>query len=235
MRICVINPNTTESVTEHVRKEIEKIKRPDTEIIVINPEHGPVSIESVYDELLAAVNTLELVKWANQENFDAILIACFADPGLDAYREVSDIPVFGIEEATLHMAAMLGHRFSIMTGMSRRVPTRDVHINMLGLNQYFASSPAMEMAVLEMDANPAKAKARILELSRKCVKEDRAEVIILGCAGLAGYAEDIENELGVIVLDPTAVGFKVCEAMADLGIRHSKVARYSKPPEKEIK
>jgi allantoin racemase len=86
-----------------------------------------------------------------------------------------------------------------------------------------------------MDANPVKAKARILELAREAVERDGAEVIVLGCAGLAGYAEEVERELGVVVLDPTSVAFKMAEAFADLGLRHSKVGRYAQPPVKEIK
>jgi allantoin racemase len=91
------------------------------------------------------------------------------------------------------------------------------------------------MPVLEMDSRPEEAKARILELSRRAVKEDGAEVIILGCAGLTGYAEDVERELGVVVLDPTSVTFKMAEAMVELGLRHSKIARFAQPPQKEIK
>lgn len=235
MKICVINPNSSVSVTDHVRHTLEKIKRVDTELTVVCPEHGPVSIESAYDEALATPYVLELVKWANREKFDAIVLACFSDPGLDAAKEVSVIPVVGIEEATLHMAAMLGHRFSVMTGMRRRIPTREWHVLLRGVEQFYASSPALEMSVLEMDANPQVAKARILELARKAVKDDLAEVIVLGCAGLAGYSEDIERELGVVVLDPTSVAFKMAEAMADLGLRHSKVGRFSNPPVKEIK
>ncbi len=235
MRICVINPNSSSSVTDHIRHTLEAIKREDTELCVINPEHGPVSIESAYDEALATPPTLELVKWANEEGFDAIVLACFSDPGLDAAKEISDIPVVGIEEATLHMAAMLGHKFSIMTGMRRRIPTREWHVAHRGLESSYASSPALEMSVLEMDSDPVTAKARIMEKARKAVEEDRAEVIILGCAGLAGYSADIERELGVVVLDPTSVAFKVAEAMADLGLHHSKAGRFSHPPKKEIK
>ena len=91
------------------------------------------------------------------------------------------------------------------------------------------------MSVLEMDAEPERAKARNLEVARGAVEEAGAEVVILGCAGLAGYAEDIERELGVVVLDPTSVALKVTEAIVDLGVRHSKVARFAQPPEKEIK
>lgn len=235
MRIFVINPNTSESMTDHIRRELEEIKRPDTELTVVNPEHGPVSIESAYDEALAGPPTLRLVRRANEEGYDAIVLACFSDPSLDAAKEVSDVPVIGIEEATLHVAAMLGHKFSIITSLSSRIPTRDLHVRLHGLESAFASAPALNMPVLEMDANPEKAKARILELARQAVQEDGAEVIVLGCAGLAGYAEDIERELGAVVLDPTSVAFKIAEAVADLGLRHSKVGRFAVPPVKEIK
>jgi len=235
MRIFVINPNTSESVTEHIRRELEKIKRPDTELTVVNPEHGPVSIESAYDEALAGPPTLELVRKANEEGYDAIVLACFSDPALDAAKEISDILVIGIEETTMHMAAMLGHKFSVTTAFRNRVPTREIHTRLRGVDSAYASTLVLNMAVLEMDANPEKAKARILELSHKAVEEDGAEVIILGCAGLTGYAEDVERELGVVVLDPTSVALKIAEAIADLGLRHSKIGRFARPPVKEIK
>ena len=152
MRIFVINPNTSESMTDHIRRELEKIKRPDTELTVVNPEHGPVSIESAYDEALAGPPTLELVRRANEEGYDAIVLACFSDPSLDAAKEVSDVPVIGIEEATLHLAAMLGHKFSIMTSLSSRIPTRDLHVRLHGLESAFASAPALNMPVLEANA-----------------------------------------------------------------------------------
>jgi allantoin racemase len=234
MRIFVINPNTSESMTDHIRRELERIKRPDTELTVVNPEHGPVSIESVYDEALATPPTLELVRQANGEGYDAIVLACFSDPGLDAAKEISDIPVVGIEEATMHIAAMLGHRFSVTTSGPNRVPVRELHARALSIGSAYASALVMNMSVLEMDAHPEQAKARILELAQDAV-EQGTEVIILGCAGLAGYAEDIERELGLVVLDPTSVAFKITEAIVDLGLRHSKVRRYAKPPVKEIK
>jgi allantoin racemase len=235
MRIFVINPNTSESMTGHIRRELEKIKRPDTELTVVNPAHGPVSIESEYDRAQAVPPMLELVYQANQEGYDAILLACFSDPGIDAAREVSEIPVVGIEEATLHVAAMLGHKFAMATAFPRHIPTRELHIRKLGMEHVYATTFAIEMTVLEMDADPQQAKARILELAREAVEEHGAEVLVLGCAGLTGYAKDIEQALGTIVLDPTSVAFKVAETMAELGLRHSKVGRYAKPPVKEIK
>jgi len=235
MRIYVINPNTSQSMTDHIRRELEKIKRPDTELKVVCPEHGPVSIESAYDEALAGPPTLERVREANEEGYDVVILACFSDPALDAAKEISDIPVVGIEEATMHMAAMLGHKFSITTAFRNRVPTRDLHVRLRGVENAYASTLVLNMSVLDMDAKPEETKARILECAREAVERDGAEVIILGCAGLAGYAQDVEEKLGGVVLDPTAVAFKIAEAMADLGLRHSKIARFATPPVKEIK
>jgi len=235
VRIFVINPNSSESVTTHIRRELEKVKRPDTELTVVHPDRGPISIESQYDRELTKPHTLALVRRANEEGHDAIVLACFSDPGIEAAKEISEIPVIGIEEATLHMAAMLGHKFSLVTAFRIHIPTRELHARMLGLESAYVSTLITDMSVLEMDANPAQAKTRILGLARKAVEEDGAEVIVLGCAGLAGYAKDVERELGAVVLDPTAVAFKIAEAIADLGLRHSKARRFSQPPIKEIK
>jgi len=235
MKIMVINPNTSESMTNHIREELSRIKRPDTELTVLCPEKGPETIESAYDEAHAIPPTLELVKKANQEGYDAVILACFSDPGLEAAKEVSEIPVIGIEESTLHMAAMLGARFSIMTPRKQRIPVREEHVHMRGMNHFLASVRSLDLSVAETDADPKKTKKRVLEVAKAAVEEDGAEVIILGCAGMAGYAPELESKLGVKVLDPTAVALKVAEAMVDLGLKHSKLGLFAPPPKKKFK
>ena len=91
------------------------------------------------------------------------------------------------------------------------------------------------MSVLEMDAEPARTKARILEVAGAAVRDDGAEVIILGCAGLAGYAADVERELRVTVLSPSPVALKRAEFLVGLGLRHSKRGLYAVPPTKTIR
>ena len=235
MKILVINPNTTESMTEHLRRELVSLKEPDTELTVVNPAHGPVSIESAYDEAMATQPTLELVRQAEKDGYDAVVLACFSDPGLEAARELVSIPVVGIEESTLHVAAMLGHKFSIMTARSQRVPGKMEHVAMRGLESKLASVRPLCMSVLEMDAEPQRAKARIMEVAGAAVCEDGAEVIILGCAGLAGYAAEIERELGVTIIDPSPVALKVAEMLVTLKLRHSKRGLYAAPPPKLFK
>jgi allantoin racemase len=235
VKILVINPNTTESMTEHLRRELEGVAGPGVELTCANPEHGPVSIESAYDEALAIPPTLELVRSAEREGYDAVVLACFSDPGLEAARELVSIPVVGIEEATLHLAAQLGFRFTILTTRCQRVPAKTEHVAMRGLAGRLASVRPLEMSVLEMDAEPERTKTRILEVAGAAVREDGAEVIILGCAGLAGYAADMERELGVVVLDPSPVALLTAEMIVRLGVRHSKRGLYAPPPPKVIK
>lgn len=235
MKIFVINPNTSESMTDHIREALESVKRSDTELTVTCPSKGPDTIESAYDEAYAIPPTLELVKKANAEGYDAVILACFSDPGLEAAKEISAIPVVGIEEATLHMAAMLGAKFSIMTPRKQRIASKCEHVHMRGLAHFLASVRSLDLSVAETDADPAKTKRRLMEVANAAVETDGAEVIIMGCAGMAGYAEEIEQALNIKVLDPAAVALKTAEAMADLGLTHSKVGLFAAPPEKEFR
>jgi len=232
MKIFVINPNTSESMTDHIREALESVKRSDTELTVTCPSKGPDTIESAYDEAYAVPPTLELVKKANAEGYDAVILACFSDPGLEAAKEISAIPVVGIEEATLHMAAMLGAKFSIMTPRKQRIASKCEHVHMRGLTHFLASVRSLDLSVAETDADPAKTKRRLMETAKIAVDTDGAEVIIMGCAGMAGYAAEIEQALNIKVLDPAAVALKTAEAMADLGLSHSKVGLFAAPPQK---
>lgn len=235
MKIFVINPNTSQTMTDHIREALEGVKRPDTELTVTCPDRGPETIESAYDEAFAIPPTLELVKKANKEGYDAVILACFSDPGLEAAREVSVIPIIGIEESTLHMAAMLGARFSILTPRKQRIPSKCEHVHIRGLSHFLASVRSLDLSVAETDSDPAKTKQRLINVAKTAVEKDGAEVIIMGCAGMAGYAQEIEDILGVKVLDPVAIALKTAEAMADLGLTHSKIGLFAAPPEKIFK
>lgn len=235
MKIMVINPNTSLSMTDHIRDELMPIKRKDTELTVVCPDKGPETIESAYDEAYAIPPTLDLVKKANQDGYDAVILACFSDPGLHAAREVSSIPVIGIEESSFHVAAMLGARFSIMTPRKARIPTKREEVHGFGLDYYLASVRSLDLSVAETDADPEKTKQRVFEEAKIAVEQDGAEVIILGCAGMAGYAPELEEKLNIKIIDPTAVALKIAEAIVDLDLTHSKIGIYATPPEKQFK
>jgi allantoin racemase len=229
MKIMIINPNSSEEMTNHIRQTIETTKRLETELLVICPNNGPTAIESAYDEIYAAFYSMDLVKKANREKFDAIIIACFSDPGLIAMKEISNILVVGIQEVSLHTAAMLGHKFTILTMSKERIPSKynNVWCNKLPFN--LASVRELGMTVTETDQNPDFAQRRILDVATEAIEKDGAEVIILGCAGMTGYSEMIAKRLNVTVIDPTLVTFKYVEAMVEIGIKQSKKGLYASP------
>ena len=235
MRILIINPNTSESMTDKIRMVAEAAKRDDCEVTVICPQRGPITIESSYDEAYAIAPTIDLVKQANEEGYDAIILACFCDVGVEAAKEISSIPVFGLEETTLSVALLLGGKFGIMTEKRPRVAMKELHVRRHGLLERMASIRPLELSVAELDADPERTKARGMALARRMVEEDGAEVIIMGCAAMAGYSDELERELQVPVLDPLKVTLKVAEALVDMGLSHSRVGLYAPPTPKEFK
>jgi allantoin racemase len=234
MRIFVINPNTSEAMTAQIRNALKAIKRKDTELYVTCLATGPETIESAYDAAYAVPPTLDLVQRANIEGYDAVVIACFSDPGLQAARELSRIPVFGIQETSIHVAAMLGAGFAVMTPRAYRVNSKRLEILHKRMGEHLVCVLALDMTTTETTADPAKTKARAIALGREAIARG-AEVAVLGCAGMAGYADAVEAETGIKVLDPTAVTFKVAEGLTELGIKHSKIGLYTVPPEKPFR
>ena len=229
MRILIVNPNTSASMTDRLRRELEAVKGRDTELTVTNPSQGPAAIESAEDEALAIPPMLELIRDAAPRH-DAVVIACFSDPGLREAREIAPIPVVGLEESSLHLAAQLGRRFTILTSRGARVPAKVDHVARLGLSSRLASVRPLEMGVLEMDADPDRAAARILEVGGAAVREDGADVIVLGCAGLAGHAAALGPALGVAVVDPSPVALATAEMIVRLRLASGAAARDRRAP-----
>jgi len=233
MKILVINPNSSVEMTQSIRETLEQIRRPDTSVEVVCLENAPSAIESATDGAMSVPALLDKVRWANQEKFDAVIIACFSDPGLEPAREVSDTLVLGIQQTTLAAASMLGHKYSILTPLSVRIPSKEQDIRRFRMESACASIRALDLSVAQTEADPGLTKRRVKDVARAAIEQDGAEVVILGCAGMVGYAEELEKNLGIIVLDPTTVAFKMAEALVDSGIRHSKRALFATPPVRE--
>ncbi len=231
MRVCVIIPILQNDFFEEItEREFKAYARPGTEIRVVSLERGPASIESMYDEYISAPWTLEKVKLAEQEGYDAVIIDCMGDPALHAARELVDIPVIGPAEASMAMASVMGHRFSVVTVLQSVVPIFHNMVAAYGFKDRFASIRFIDIPVLELDREDEVKEGLAVE-SRKAIDEDGADLIILGCTGMIGMAKDLEKKLGVPVIDPTAAALKMAESMVDLGYSHSKLT-YPKPPDK---
>jgi allantoin racemase len=238
MRIRAVTPIITESFGPMILEEFGKVARSDTEISNVFLDSGPASVESAYDEAVAVPDMLAKVRQAEREGMDAVIINCFGDPGLDAAREVVSIPVIGPCEASMHVAAMLGHKFSVVTVLDRLIPELELHAEKYGVGGKLASARSVDLPVLDLEKGREQFVARMVDKAVEAIEEDGAHVIVLGCTGLAGLDRQIENALHergyqIPVLDPAATALKVAEALVDLKLAHSK-RTYPYPPEKEI-
>ncbi len=231
MRILIINPNTTVEMTKQIEMAMSAVKRADTVLEVTNPLVGPAGLASGYDEVVAGYELIKMVQTARHQGYDAIIIACYSDPGIVAAKEICDFPVVGIAEAAMHMACMLGRKFTVLTTSKARVPSKVAYVQHNGLDSRLASVRPLGVTVVETSHEPEKTKDAILAVARRAIEEDGAEVIILGCAGMAGYAEELEQKLGVPVLDPNAVALKMAEAMVDLQLKPSRIGFFAHPPQ----
>jgi allantoin racemase len=233
MRILVINPNTSPEMTEDIGRAATRYARSDTEVVTVCPPWGPRSIEGHMEEVLAAHATVEVIA-DNRDAYDGFVIACFGDPGLYAAREVTSVPVVGIAEAAMLTACTVAHRFSVVTVLPRILPLLHDLVRANGLESRCASIRSTSLSVLEIEADPERAAKEILAESWKAIKEDEAEAICLGCAGMGPLDKKIQGALGVPVIDGVATGVKMLESLHDYGITTSKVAAFKDPEPKEL-
>jgi len=238
MKIRAVTPIITESFGPMIIEEFERVARPETEISNVFLDAGPASVESFYDEAIAVPGVVAKVREAERDRMDAVIINCFGDPGLDAAREVVSIPVIGPCEASMHLASMLGHKFSVVTVLERLIPELELHAQKYGVGWKLASARSVDLPVLDLEKGREQFVERMVERAVAAVREDGAHVIVLGCTGLAGLAKQVKVGLSkagyeVPVIDPAGTALKVAEALVDLKLAHSKKT-YPEPPEKEI-
>jgi len=232
-RILVINPIVSDRFEEFDKDFFNRNAHPLFEVDVVNLTYGPASIESHYDDSLAAPFVVQKILDAEKRGFKAAIINCFMDPGLDAAREVASIPVVGAGESAICLALLVGDRFSIIDpGPARyisRNPTKQVRA--MGVESRFVSSRGAGIPVLEIDRDLDTTIRRISDEALKAVKEDGADTIVLGCTGFAGLAPKVQALINAPVIDPALAALKTVETLCQLNLRQSKIA-FPNPPEK---
>lgn len=228
MKIKVINPNTTASITEKIGIAARTVANPGTEIIACNPSMGPVSIEGHYDEALAVVGLLEEIRKGETEGIDGYVIACFGDPGLLAARELTRSPVIGIAEAAMHAASLISTSFSIVTTLSRTRIIAQHLVENYGMSKFCRNIRSTDIAVLEIETDSNAIKI-ITGECRQALVEDSAEAIVLGCSGMADLAKEISQEIGAPVIDGVGAAVKFVEVLVGLGLETSKVGALAFP------
>ena len=227
MRLLVVNPNTTASMTDKIGAAARRAASPGTEIVAVNPARGPASIEGYYDEALSLAGLIEAV--AAHPGADGIVIACFDDTGLDAVRCMTTAPVVGIGEAAFHFASLLANRFSVVTTLARSVPAIEYNLVRYGLASRCAGVRASDVPVLDLERGDPATRARIAAEIGAAIETDRAEAIVLGCAGMTDLARSLGDEFGLPVLDGVACAVALCEAVARLGLSTTKLGGYAPP------
>ena len=233
MRILVVNVNTTEAVTQAIRSQAQRCASPGTEIVALTPFFGPASVEGNFESYLSAVAVMDRVS-AYPESFDAVVHAGFGEHGREGLQELLDVPVLDITEAAAHVACLVGHTYSVVTTLERAVPQIRDRLKLAGLLDRCASVRATGLGVLELEENPQRTVEAIVEEAKRALVDDKAEVICLGCAGMAGLDDRVAAATNVPVVDGVAAAVRLAEALNGLGLTTSKIGAYATPRPKPV-
>jgi allantoin racemase len=239
VKITVINPTIGEKWSEKNQRFWSGAAQPGTQIKVVSLEWGTASIESRLDDALAAPGILYRALQAEREGADAVVIDCMDDPGLFAAREAVRIPVIGPAQASMHVAAMLAHRFSLITTSSKDIPAIEELIARYGMSGKSTPVRAIDIPVLKLESDPQATVAAVVDVAQRAVEQDGAGVIIPGCTVLAERIPEIEaglqqHSLAVRVLNPPRIALRLAENLVSLGLTHSR-RTYAPPGEKAIR
>ena len=224
MKILIINPNSDHKMTADIQRSALAFAGKRFEVETMRTPGAPKFIDTYLDTALAVPGMLRLIR-EYEAQFDAFVIACHCDPNLDLCKEVTAKPVVGIGEASMKMASMLGHRFSVLSTSPDSVPNKQALVHRYGLDSSLASVRAPKNPAPDLEDS-----ALFLQLGREALQEDGAEVLVLGCAGLCGLGEVLQAELGVPVLDGVVCGLIIAEGLVRAKYSTSKIGRYKGNP-----
>jgi len=197
---------------------------------VVSPEKGPVGLESYYHNYLASVQVHKRIVEAEKEGYDGVVIACYGDPGVEAAKELVNIPVVGITEASYALARILCTKFLVVVSAETAVPRQIRYIKALGIPDYQYAVRPIGLTVLGVMSDRMSAKELIAKNCEIALKETGAELIVMGCSGFSGLRGDLEKELKVPIIDPVVAGVHICEALVRMEVSQSKVSTYKTPP-----
>ena len=234
--IRVITPLTAQGF--HQGDALKALEYPGISISQSQIETGPASVESEYEVALSVPGLLAKVADAGREGVDAIVIDCMADPGLKAARELVTVPVLGPCQTSMHVAAMLGQRFSVLSVAERVRPMFENCAATSGLAGRYVSMRNIEIPVLELESHMGATNQRLIEQALLAVEVDRADVLIFGCTGLFGCADAVregllERGVNVPVIDPVPTTISIAASLARAGLAQSGIS-YPLPPVKAM-
>ncbi|MBI4940050.1 MAG: Asp/Glu/hydantoin racemase [Actinobacteria bacterium] len=231
MRILVVNPNTTASMTDAVVRAARGHASPGTEIVGLTAGYGVDGIDSAFESLLSAVAVMDRVT-TYPDPFDAVVMAGFGEHGREGLMELLDVPVVDMAEASAHVAMMLGRSYTVVTTLARSIAAIEDRLSTAGLRDRCSGVRATGMSTMDVERDPEGAVRAVVEQARLAVEQDRAEVVCLGCGGMAGLDDAIRDALGVPVVDGVGAAVRLAESLVGLGLSTSKVCTYARPDTK---
>lgn len=221
MKILIINPNSDSEITESIQKTAEKFAQRAFEVVCQPTPGAPAFIETYEDAIKAAPGMIQLVR-ENEEKYDAFVIACHSDPHLDTMKEIIKKPVVGIGEASMKMASMLGHCFSVVSDNTHSIPNKEALAR-----QYLLRDALASVRAPQDETSGLSDEEKYLQTARLAIEEDGAEVIVLGCAAMTGLDKPLQKRLGVPVLDGIVCALIIASGLVQYGVATSKTRRYN--------
>jgi allantoin racemase len=220
-------------MTGKIAVTAREVAGPDVDVVATCPAPGagPAAVESHTDEAWAALVVAQQVASAEAAGMaDGYVIACFGDPGLDAARELTAGPVIGIAEAAMHVATLSGRTFAVVTTLSRTLGRAHDLVRRYGFDDACVAMYAADVPVLELEDADSAARERIAELCERAVRDDGADTVVLGCAGMTDLCADLTRRTGVPVIDGVAAAVGLVSGMVRMNVGTSKRDEYAPPP-----
>lgn len=215
-RILVINPNSTQACTDGIDRAMEPLRIQGGPVIeCVTLTDGPPGIEcqAHADQVIAPISRMVT---ARDNDCSAFVIACYSDPGLHAAREATTKPVLGIAESAILTSLTLGQRFGVISILKKSIPRHLRYVGQMGLNDRMAGDRAIGMGVVEL-ADEARTFSRMAEVAAELRDEDGADVLIMGCAGMARYRDRLQRHVGLPVVEPSQAAVSMAIGRSRLG------------------
>lgn len=234
MKILLLNPNTSVTMSAEIDAAARAAASTGTEIVTAGPTFGASAIDSAAESYLSAVGVMDVVAAQLADgtfDADAVVLAGFGEHGKDALQEMLDVPVLDIAESAAHVAHLIGRRFSVVTTLARSIAPIEDRLLLAGLSAHCASVRACGLGTADVDADPAGAVKAIVTEAERAVTQDGADVICLGCAGMAGVTSAITDALGVPAVDGVAAAVGLAQMLVGLHLSTSKAGVYAPGPD----
>jgi Asp/Glu/hydantoin racemase len=215
-RILVINPNSTQAVTDGIDQALDPLRLAGGPVFeCVTLAEGPPGIQTQRD-VDGVIAPLSKLIASRDHDCDGFVIACYSDPGLHSAREVTRKPVLGISECGVLTALTLGHRFGVIAILAGSIPRHLRYLGAMGVMDRLAAELPVGLQVTEL-ADAGRTRERLIATGRQLVNDHGAHVVVMGCAGMAQYRKALEDAIGVPVVEPT-------QAAAGMGLARVRLA-----------